>query len=47
VLYVIPTEVIRTAVRAKGWGKAYLRDIPDHEQHVDGWEQIRDHLEAS
>ena len=46
VYYVIPTEVARAALRDKGWAsKVRLRDIPDHEQYLDAWQQIRDHLE--
>jgi hypothetical protein len=42
--FVFPTSVLRSAPRSRGWGKLFLRNIPNVESYVDGWKLISDTL---
>lgn len=44
-VYVLPMDVARSVLRDSGkWGsKVYLREIPDVDEYVDNWGQVRRH----
>ena len=35
--FVFPASILRVAPRSRGWGKLFLRNIPDVESYMDRW----------
>lgn len=42
--FVFPAAVLRKVPRSKGWGKLFLRNIPNVETFVDRWRLISDEM---
>lgn len=42
--FVFPAAVLRRVPRSKGWGKLFLRNIPNVESYVDRWRLISDEI---
>jgi hypothetical protein len=43
--YVFPTMMLKGVPRSEGWGKLFLRDVPEVESYVERWDLIAKHLE--